>query len=191
VKEKTGRSNAVTDEIRKDNVSDPEELTTADLAGVGEKEQRIRLQSRMDAAKVAAESRVPEPPTGPEPRDRTVPMTRGTTAPLAAETPAGTATATARAKTEEELSPLFSADEANNLHAKWDSVQVAFVDEPRQAVEEADRLIAATMKRLAEIFAEERQKLEQQWDKGDNVSTEDLRIALRRYRSFFTRLLRI
>jgi len=65
------------------------------------------------------------------------------------------------------------------------------VDEPRQAVEEADRLIAATMKRLAEIFAEERQKLEQQWDKGDNVSTEDLRIALRRYRSFFTRLLRI
>ena len=182
----------MTDEIRKDNVSDPEELTTADLAGVGEKEQRIRLQSRMDAAKAAAESRVPEPPAGPEPRDRTVPMNqRNDTAPLAAETPAGTATATARAKTEEELSPLFSTDEANNLHAKWDSVQVAFVDEPRQAVEEADRLIAATMKRLAEIFAEERQKLEQQWDKGDNVSTEDLRIALRRYRSFFTRLLRI
>lgn len=181
----------MTDEIKNDNVSDPEELTTADLAGVGEKEQRIRLQSRMDAAKAAAESRVPEPPAGPEPRDRTVPMTRGTAAPPAAETPAGTATATARAKTEEELSPLFSTDEANNLHAKWDSVQVAFVDEPRQAVEEADRLIAATMKRLAEIFAEERQKLEHQWDKGDNVSTEDLRIALRRYRSFFTRLLRI
>jgi hypothetical protein len=62
---------------------------------------------------------------------------------------------------------------------------VTFVDEPRQAVEEVDRLIAATMKRLAEIFAEERQKLEHQWDQGDNVSTEDLRIALRRYRSFF------
>ncbi len=179
------------DEIRKENVSNPEELTTADLAGVGEKEQRIRLQSRMDAAKAAAESRDPEAAASPESRDRTVPVNRGVATPAVGDTPAGTATATARAKTDEELSPLFSSDEANNLHAKWDSVQVAFVDEPRQAVEEADRLIATTMKRLAEIFAEERQKLEHQGDKGDNVSTEDLRIALRRYRSFFTRLLRI
>jgi hypothetical protein len=52
-------------------------------------------------------------------------------------------------------------------------------------------MVAATMKRLTEIFAEERQKLEQQWDRGDNVSTEDLRLALRRYRSFFSRLLSI
>jgi hypothetical protein len=65
------------------------------------------------------------------------------------------------------------------------------VDEPRKAVEQADGLVASTMKRLAEVFAEERSKLEKQWDRGDNVSTEDLRVALQRYRSFFHRLLSI
>jgi hypothetical protein len=65
------------------------------------------------------------------------------------------------------------------------------VDEPRRAVEQADSLVAGTMKRLAEIFADERNKLESQWDKGENVSTEDLRLALRRYRSFFSRLLSV
>ena len=66
-----------------------------------------------------------------------------------------------------------------------------FVDEPRRAVEEADGLVASAMKRLAEVFAEERSKLETQWDRGDQVSTEDLRIALQRYRAFFQRLLSI
>jgi hypothetical protein len=65
------------------------------------------------------------------------------------------------------------------------------VDEPRRAVEQADSLVASAMKRLAEVFAEERFNLEHQWDRGDNVSTEDLRIALQRYRSFFQRLLSI
>ena len=102
----------------------------------------------------------------------------------------GTAVA-ARAKLEEEAGPLFPPQEANDLRARWDSVQGRFVDEPRQAVEDADVLIATTMKRLAEIFAAERQKLEQQWDRGDDVSTEDLRLGLRRYRSFFTRLLKV
>jgi hypothetical protein len=68
-------------------------------------------------------------------------------------------------------------------------IQAGFVDEPRSAVEQADSLVAGTMKRLAEMFAEERSRLESQWDRGDDVSTEDLRIALRRYRSFFGRLL--
>ena len=71
------------------------------------------------------------------------------------------------------------------------SIQAAFVDEPRRAVEQADSLVASAMKRLAEVFAEERSKLEHQWDRGDNVWTEDLRIALQRYRSFFHRLLAI
>jgi hypothetical protein len=70
-------------------------------------------------------------------------------------------------------------------------VLASFVDEPRKAVEDADGLVAAAMKRLAEMFAEERARLEGQWDRGDNVSTEDLRLALRRYRSFFGRLLAI
>ncbi|HEY2119527.1 MAG TPA: hypothetical protein VGH37_10115 [Candidatus Acidoferrum sp.] len=101
---------------------------------------------------------------------------------------AGAATGAAPAR-EQETGPLFSTREANELHSRWDTVQVGFVDEPRRAVEQADNLVAGTMKRLAEIFAEERSKLEGQWDHGENVSTEDLRLALRRYRSFFSRLL--
>ena len=87
--------------------------------------------------------------------------------------------------------PLFSSNEAEDFHGRWNAVQVGFVDEPRQAVQQADSLVAGAMKRLAEIFAEERARLDQQWDRGGDVSTEDLRIALRRYRSFFGRLLSV
>lgn len=89
----------------------------------------------------------------------------------------------------DERSALFPAEEAKDFRAKWDAVQVGFVDEPRQAVERADSLVAGAMKRLAEMFAAEREQLEKQWDRGDSVSTEDLRLALRRYRAFFGRLL--
>jgi len=92
---------------------------------------------------------------------------------------------------EERNTPLFSEHESKDLFAKWDTVQVGFIDEPRRAVEQADHLVAAAMKRTAEVFAEERARLERQWDRGDNVSTEDLRLAMRRYRSFFQRLLSI
>jgi hypothetical protein len=91
----------------------------------------------------------------------------------------------------EDASPLFPAGELDSLRTRWKDVQTAFVDEPRKAVEQADGLVASAMKRLAEVFAEERSKLEGQWDRGDNVSTEDLRIALQRYRTFFHRLLSI
>jgi hypothetical protein len=90
---------------------------------------------------------------------------------------------------EDQAAPLLSGQEADELHRRWDMIQAGFVDEPRSAVEQADSLVAGTMKRLAEMFAEERSRLESQWDRGDDVSTEDLRIALRRYRSFFGRLL--
>ena len=92
---------------------------------------------------------------------------------------------------DEQVAPLFSPEEAKDCRARWDAIQVGFVDEPRRAVEQADTLVAAAMKRLAEMFAVERAKLEGQWDRGDNVSTEDLRLALRRYRSFFGRLLSV
>ena len=85
--------------------------------------------------------------------------------------------------------PLLVDDELNAFRSRWTSIQTGFVDEPRRAVEQADTLVAEVMKRLAEIFADERAKLEGQWSRGDNVSTEDLRIALQRYRSFFDRLL--
>jgi hypothetical protein len=101
---------------------------------------------------------------------------------------AGAATAPA---IEEQAAPLFSPEEAKDFRARWDAIQVSFVDEPRRAVEQADNLVAVTMKRLAEMFAEERAQLEGQWEGGENVSTEDLRVSLRRYRSFFGRLLSV
>jgi len=86
---------------------------------------------------------------------------------------------------------LFPADELEQLRGRWKEVQTGFVDEPRKAVEQADGLVASAMKRLAGVFAEERSKLEKQWVRGDSVSTEDLRVALQRYRTFFDRLLSI
>jgi hypothetical protein len=163
----------MTDELRNANGPVPEELTTKDLAEAGESKSRKFRAEPLLAAKTASSADQSEC-RGDAPRPGS-----------------GTAAAAVRGKAEEELGPLFPADEANNLRAKWDSVQVKFVDEPRQAVEDADVLIAATMKRLAEIFAGERQKLEHQWDRGGNVSTEDLRLGLRRYRSFFSRLLKV
>lgn len=84
---------------------------------------------------------------------------------------------------------LFPDNELNELRARWDKAQIGFVDEPRAAVEQADSLVAAVVKRIAEQFAAERAELEHQWDRGSEVSTEDLRQALRKYRSFFDRLL--
>jgi hypothetical protein len=84
---------------------------------------------------------------------------------------------------------LFPDNELNQFRARWDKAQILFVDEPRAAVEQADSLVATVVTRIAEQFAAERADLEHQWDRGDNVSTEDLRQALRRYRGFFDRLL--
>lgn len=89
----------------------------------------------------------------------------------------------------EHAEPLFPASDAADLRGRWDGIQAGFVDEPRKAVQDADSLVASAMKRLAETFADERSTLEKQWDSGEDVSTEDLRVALRRYRSFFGRLL--
>lgn len=85
--------------------------------------------------------------------------------------------------------PLFPDGQLQDLQARWSDIQTGFVDEPRDAVERADSLVASTMQQLAEAFSKERSKLEQQWDRGDNISTEDLRVAFQRYRSFFRRLL--
>jgi hypothetical protein len=103
--------------------------------------------------------------------------------------PAGVATTVA---TDDQATPLFSPGEAQEFRVRWDAIQAGFVDEPRRAVEQADNLVAGTMKRLAEIFADERSKLEGQLVRGESVvSTENLRLALRRYRSFFGRLLSV
>jgi hypothetical protein len=96
-----------------------------------------------------------------------------------------------RAVDDESPEPLFDAEVAAGYRTRWSAIQTGFVDEPRKAVEEADTLVAEVMKRLAEVFADERRELESQWERSDQISTEDLRLAMRRYRSFFERLLAI
>jgi len=86
---------------------------------------------------------------------------------------------------------LFADDEAQSLRSRWEDVQRGFVDEPREAVEKADDLVSDLVERLTKSFAEARSGLEEQWNKGEEASTEDLRVALTRYRAFFERLLKV
>ena len=151
-----------------------EEITTADLAQ-GTRPGRDNLDSEKasrEADREVLDQENPQERFGPRPvgLDRT-----------ATQTTAAESAATA----------LFPSGELEQLRGRWKEVQTGFVDEPRKAVEQADALVASAMKRLAEVFAEERSKLEKQWDRGDSVSTEDLRVALQRYRSFFDRLLSV
>jgi hypothetical protein len=88
-----------------------------------------------------------------------------------------------------ERSSLVAADQSDRFQASWTEIQTHFVDAPQEAVQNADTLVAELMRHLAETFARERSALEQQWTRGEDVSTEELRVALTRYRSFFARLL--
>ena len=86
---------------------------------------------------------------------------------------------------------LFADDEAQSLRSRWEDVQRGFVDEPRESVQKADDLVSDLVDRLTKGFAEARSGLEEQWNKGEEASTEDLRVALTRYRAFFQRLLKV
>lgn len=173
-----------------------EQLTTADLAGRNESSirkaedranlERANAENRAELDKRSTETRPIDERGGPtllrpEGRgdtkaERTVDRAQQPGAPQPADLAANSA-------------PLFSETDVTDLRGRWSNVQSDFVDEPRRAVEKADKLVAAVMQRLAEGFATERSNLEKQWARGDNVSTEDLRVALQRYRSFFDRLL--
>jgi hypothetical protein len=169
--------------LRKD-----EELTTADLVGRSEKPKLVR--------------RAEEAENATDVRDRLSNDAATTDAPAIANkatdfyrpTPEKTADISrpqvTQAGAAAEPPPLFSESDITNSRSRWSNIQAAFVDEPRRAVEDADSLVASLMKKLAEGFANERERLEKQWDRGEDVSTEDLRIALQRYRSFFDRLLK-
>jgi hypothetical protein len=85
--------------------------------------------------------------------------------------------------------PLLATEDAERFRARWTDIQTGFVDAPRRAVEHADALVAELMQHLASTFADERGRLERQWDRGDDVPTDHLRDAFQRYRSFFERLL--
>ena len=89
----------------------------------------------------------------------------------------------------EPLAELFAADVAQTFRSRWDAVQIGFVDDPKQAVQQADELVAQVMKSLAESFSRQRATIEGDVGGGSEASTENLRVALQRYRSFFQRLL--
>jgi hypothetical protein len=172
---------------------DEENISTADLAGArtdAATDRETERARRGDVIDVQPEVRnvaaVEVQKT--EVTAQAVPVGQvGATAAAAAPAPASTPSTS----NEPERGPLFSAEEAAHLRSRWDAIQVGFVDEPRRSVQEADSLVATAMKRLAEQFSAERSTLEGQWDRGGDVSTEELRIALRRYRSFFGRLLSV
>jgi hypothetical protein len=90
---------------------------------------------------------------------------------------------------DEAREPLLGTEEADSFQARWREIQIRFVDEPRDSVKDADGLVAELLQRLAGNFSEERNRLETEWERGGQVSTEDLRVALKHYRSFFNRLL--
>jgi len=91
----------------------------------------------------------------------------------------------------EAVATLFSPAEAGSLRSRWENIQIEFVDEPRDSVGHADQLVVEAIQSLATGFSAERQRLEQQWNRQESVSTEDLRQSLRRYRSFFERILSV
>jgi len=90
---------------------------------------------------------------------------------------------------DESLDPLFSPEVARTFRASWDAVQIGFVDDPKQAVRKADELVRQVLENLTQTFSTERGALEGETDRGEQASTENLRVALRRYRSFLQRLL--
>ncbi len=148
-----------------------DKFTTSDFLATGERNEERERQAERDAEHDGGRVTTATGNGGAQ-------MVREPAAPM------GGAPAAPSAST-----PLFADAECQDFRSRWDRIQIAFVDDPRHAVEEADSLVASTMKRLAEIFSDERNKMEKQWDRGDDVSTEDLRLSLQRYRSFFNRLL--
>lgn len=90
---------------------------------------------------------------------------------------------------EEEPPQLLTTEDEESFRERWQNIQNEFVDDPREAVHKADTLVADVMQTLAATFADHKKNLEEQWNQGEEVNTEDLRMALRKYRSFFNRLL--
>jgi hypothetical protein len=144
--------------------------------------KKDKPEPELSTADLAQGSRAAEAPAD---------VKEGAPRPMQSERAPGLAGGMAATSKDQPSTPLFPNHELEELRNRWNGIQAAFVDEPRRAVEQADGLVASAMKRLAEVFAQERSKLEQQWDRGDHASTEDLRVALQRYRSFFHRLLSV
>jgi hypothetical protein len=182
--DRTDAADRTDDEVARDDLA-PEDLARDDLAG----------------EPALTDGRSPNLATEVEPGEEPQPLRQGDgrhevtatgTDPDLASTAAPVAQAAADADTADTATKaghLLAADDAESFRARWTDVQHGFVDAPRQAVAQADGLVAELMQHLAKTFADERGRLEGQWDQGDDVSTEDLRTAFQRYRLFFERLL--
>ena len=170
------------------------ELSTRDLAEASDSAKN-EAETRADGPGRTDPDRVEETTPADEPLARERSALDDEPTPGAAEGEPTDATAEGRSVEEgsgsqtDDSGPLLPDDETDRFTALWREIQIAFVDEPRDSVAKADALVADLMQRLATSFSDERQRLERQWDRGDDVSTEDLRVALTRYRSFFDRLL--
>ena len=90
---------------------------------------------------------------------------------------------------DDRLEPMFEDEAAEKFRSRWLAIQSQFVDDPRNAVKQADDLVADIIKTVTMNFSDRRVALEKHWNSGENVDTEDMRLALKRYRSFFERLL--
>jgi hypothetical protein len=99
--------------------------------------------------------------------------------------------AVAAPATDQSLQSLFGDGDLSGLRTRWDDVQASFVDDPRECVHKADGLVSEVVEQLTAGFSQARSRLEEQWGRGEQASTEDLRIALKGYREFFQRLLAV
>ncbi|MFN6550534.1 hypothetical protein ACP6C7_18185 [Mycolicibacterium septicum] len=113
-----------------------------------------------------------------------------TASPRGTEAPEFSA-ATEAEPSSEDNTLLFAGEHRSGLHSRWNDVQAAFVDDPKECVQKADNLVAEVVEELTASFADTRSRLEAQWSRGEEASTEDLRVALTRYRDFFQRLLSV
>jgi hypothetical protein len=161
------------------NTTDDKTLTTADLAAAADQREQARRQD-LEAQRDARDERaMRDADRRTADRDATMrqpPRQQDMQANVAERQEAQG----------ERLAPLFLPQIAERFRSRWDEVQIGFVDDPHRAVKDADELVAQVMKSLAETFADERANIDSQVDQSD---TEHLRVALRRYRSFFQRLL--
>jgi hypothetical protein len=174
------------------------ESSTAD-AGVG---QAAPVRGQADAMTSDTTSRPAADPSGTETESTTPPADRpeADSAPTTGQaqrfdTPDAPTTAQAEPSASDpaattEIS-LFGATELSGFRSRWDDVQAAFVDDPRQCVQKADALVSEVVDQLTAGFSEARSRMEAQWARGEEASTEDLRLALKRYREFFQRLLAV
>jgi len=84
----------------------------------------------------------------------------------------------------------MTSEDVAEFRSRWADVQASFIDDPHRACEQADNLVDLVLTRLTERFAKERKQLVLKWDRGhERTETEELRVAMKGYRTLIDRLL--